>query len=410
MNVKSEVEVALLTGGGDRPYAFGLATALLSKGLCLDLIGGDELDSPEWNGESKVNFLNLRGDQRPDTGWASKVSRVLRYYVRLIHYAATARPKIFHILWNNKFEVFDRVLLMLYYKLVRKKIVLTVHNVNAQKRDSNDTLLNRLTLKIQYQLADHLFVHTENMKRELTDEFGVSASAITTIPFGINNAVPDTSLTSDEARRRLGIAENDRAILFFGNIAPYKGLEYLVDAFQQVATRSDNYRLIIAGNLKNCETYWSDIQEKIKRDVKGGRILLKIEYIPDDETEVYFKAADLLALPYRHIYQSGVLFLGYSFGLPVVATDVGTLKEEIVEGRTGYVCRLDDPDDLARAIETYFSSDLYKDLNKRRQEIRKYAHERHSWDVISESTGKVYRELLGEKFSDKPCVVPSGRS
>ncbi len=409
MNVKSEVEVALLTGGGDRPYAFGLATALLSKSLCLDLIGGDELDSPEWHGTSQVNFLNLRGDQRPDASRATKVSRVLRYYVRLIRYATTARPKIFHILWNNKFEVFDRVLLMLYYKLLRKKIVLTVHNVNAKKRDLNDTLLNRLTLKIQYRLADHLFVHTKKMKCELIEEFGISASAITVIPFGINNAVPNTNLTSDEARRRLGIAEKDRVILFFGNIAPYKGLEYLVDAFRQVATRNGSYRLIIAGNLKNCETYWNGIQEMITHDRNGGQILLKIEYIPDDETEVYFKAADLFVLPYRHIYQSGVLFLGYSFGLPVVATDVGALREEIIEGRTGFVCRPEDSVDLARAIETYFSSDLYKDLNNRRQEIRKYALERYSWDVISESTGSVYRELLGEQFSDKPSTASSIR-
>jgi glycosyltransferase involved in cell wall biosynthesis len=299
---------------------------------------------------------------------------------------------------------------MLYYKLLRKKIVLTVHNVNAKKRDSNDTVLNRLTLKIQYRLADHLFVHTEKMKRELMEEFGVSASAITVIPFGINNAVPDTSLTSGDARQRLGITKDDRTILFFGNIAPYKGLEYLVDAFQQVVTRSGNYRLIIAGNLKDCETYWNDIQEMITRDVNGGQILLKIEYIPDDETEVYFKAADLLVLPYRHIYQSGVLFLGYSFGLPVVATDVGALREEIIEGRTGFVCRPEDSVDLARAIETYFSSDLYKDLNNRRQEIRKYSHERHSWDVISESTGSVYRELLGGQLSDKPCTASSTRS
>jgi glycosyltransferase involved in cell wall biosynthesis len=409
MNVKSDVEIALLTGGGDRPYAFGLATALLSKSLILDLIGGDELDSPEWHGTSQVNFLNLRGDQRSDASRASKVSRVLRYYARLIRYAATARPKIFHILWNNKFELFDRVLLMLYYKLLRKKIVLTVHNVNAKKRDLNDTLLNRLTLKIQYRLTDHLFVHTKKMKCELIEEFGISASAITVIPFGINNAVPNTNLTCDMARRRLGIAEKDRAILFFGNIAPYKGLEYLVDAFQQVVTRNGSYRLIIAGNIKDCATYWNDIQETITREVEGGQILLKIEYIPDSETEVYFKAADLLVLPYRHIYQSGVLFLGYSFGLPVVATDVGALREEIIEGKTGFVCRPDDSGDLARAIETYFSSDLYKDLNNRRQEIRKYALERHSWDVVSESTGRVYRQLLGEQLLENRCRASSSR-
>ena len=53
------------------------------------------------------------------------------YYAKLIRYAATAKPKIFHILWNNKFESFDRTLLMLYYRFLGKRIVLTAHNVNA---------------------------------------------------------------------------------------------------------------------------------------------------------------------------------------------------------------------------------------------------------------------------------------
>src|SRR5437867_1695981 len=89
--VNPEMEVALLTGGGDQPYAFGLATALISQGVCLDFIGSDELDSPEWHGTPGVNFLNLRGNQRPDASLVRKASRVLTYYSRLIRYAAVAR-------------------------------------------------------------------------------------------------------------------------------------------------------------------------------------------------------------------------------------------------------------------------------------------------------------------------------
>ena len=110
-------------------------------------------------------------------------------------------------------------------------------------------------------------------------------------------------------------------------------------------------------------------------------MLLRADFIPDDEAEVYFKAADVLVLPYKHIYQSGVLFLGHSFGLPVLAADVGSLKDEIVEGKTGFVFRPEDPVDLCQAIERYFASDLYADLDTRRREIRDYAAERHSWDV-----------------------------
>src|SRR2546430_7775417 len=360
------------------------------------------MDRLELHGTPGVNFLNLRGNQRRDASLARKVSRVLIYYVRLIRYAAIARPKVFHILWNNKFEFFDRTLLMLYYKLLGKKIALTAHNVNAARRDTTDTMVNRLSLRIQYRLADHIFVHTEKMKSELLAEFGVRECAVTVIPYGINNAVPDTDLTPDEAKQRLGIKADERTLLFFGRIVPYKGLEYLVAAFQQVVTSRSDYRLIIAGRPeKGCEKYWNEIQETISRGVGRGRIILKSEYIADDETEVHFKAADVLVLPYRQIYQSGVLFFGYSFGLPVIAADVGNLREDVLDGKTGFLCKAEDPVDLARAIETYFASDLFQCLHTRRKEIRQYAHERHSWDVVGRMTLNVYAELLGARLSDE---------
>ena len=390
----SEITVALLTGGGDRPYAFGLATELISKGAALEVIGSDDLDCPELRGKPSVHFLNLRGDQRPDASFTKKAIRVLRFYVRLLRYAANAKPKIFHVLWNNKFQLFDRTFLMMFYRLLGKENVLTVHNVNAGTRDSKDTFLNRLTLRIQYRLAAHLFVHTAKMKSALIEGFGVQEARITVIPFGINNAVPHTRLTSAEAKRRLGLTGSDKAILFFGNIAPYKGLEFLVTAFQNLVAEHPDYRLIIAGRPKECEKYWNEILEKIRKDQGKGRILLRADYIPDDETEVYFKAADVLALPYRYIYQSGVLFLGYSFGLPVLAADVGSLKDEVLEGKTGYVFRPEDPTDLMKSIQSYFSSPLYKDLSLRRDEIREYAIKSHSWDLVGQLTMSVYAGLL----------------
>jgi D-inositol-3-phosphate glycosyltransferase len=390
----SGIAVALLTGGGDRPYVYGLATALVARGAALDLIGSDELDFPEFRNHPAVNFLNLRGDQSPEAGLLTKVWRVLRYYLRLIGYAATARPKLFHLIWNNKFQHFDRTLLMLYYRALGKRVVFTAHNVNAGRRDAKDTRLNRWTLRMQYRLAHHIFVHTEKMKQELMQEFGVESARTTVIPFGINNAVPNTSLTRDQARQRLGLGPDEKTILFFGNITPYKGLEYLVEAFRRRQARGGDYRLIIAGRPYNCEQYWNAIREQVAEDVRSGRVLLRDEFVPDEETEIYFKAADVLVLPYRHIYQSGVLFLGHSFGLPVLAADVGSLKDEIVEGKTGFVFRPEDPADLARAIEQYFASDLYTELDSRRREIRDYANERHSWDVVGEMTMSVYAGLL----------------
>jgi D-inositol-3-phosphate glycosyltransferase len=394
-NAAPEIAVTLLTGGIDRPYTFGLAMELTSKGIAMDVIGSDSLDFPEFHDNPKLKFLNLQGEQRPDVSLIRKVFRLSMYYAKLIRYATTAKPRIFHILWNNKFEAFDRTILTLFYRMLGKKIILTVHNVNAAKRDSKDTLLNRLTLRIQYRLADHIFVHGETMKVELIEEFGVPAARVTVIPFGINNAVPKTLLSQIEAKRRLGIQDDKKTILFFGRITPYKGLEYLIAAFQQLVARDDRYRLIVAGRPENdSQTYWTAIRERVEEDARRGRALLTADHVPDEETELYFKAADVLVLPYKQIYQSGVLFLGYSFGLPILAADVGTLKEEIIEGKTGFVFRPEDPVDLAKTIERYFASDLFANLDSRRQEISRYAKERYSWDAVGQLTIGVYANLL----------------
>jgi glycosyltransferase involved in cell wall biosynthesis len=284
---------------------------------------------------------------------------------------------------------------MLYYKLLNKRIILTAHNVNLGKRNSKDTLLNRLTLRIQYRLADYIFVHTQEMQRELTEEFAIPTSKVCVIPFGINNQVPSTSLSPSEAKGRLGIRMAEKTILFFGKIRPYKGLEYLVAAFLRLAKGSQEYRMIIAGRPgKGCEKYWEEIQKQIWGCVQQGRILVRADYIPDDEVEVYFKAADVLVLPYRNIYQSGVLFLGYSFGLPALTADVGSLKDDIIEGKTGFVFKPEDPTELAEMIEQYFASDLYKDLTKRREEIRSLAANRHSWEVVGQATIGIYTQSL----------------
>ena len=390
-----EITVALLTGGIDKPYTFGLVMELMSKGAALDVIGSDSLDCPEYHGKPGLNFLNLRSNQLPGANLAQKVLRHSSYYARLIRYAATAKPKIFHVLWYNKLELFDRTLLMFYYKFLGKRIVLTAHNVNAGKRDSTDTPLNRLSLRIQYRLADHIFVHTEKGKLELLEEFGVQQTRVTVIPFGINNAVPNTRLSPSEAKQRLGIGNENKTILFFGRIEPYKGLEYVITAFQRLLEQRNDYRLIVAGRPENdSQGYWRVVQERMREDVGAGRVLLRADHIPDDEIELYFKAADVLVLPYRRVYQSGVLFLGYSFGLPILAADVGSLKDEIVEGETGFMFKPEDSVDLTKTIERYFASDLFANLNSRRQEIRAFATERHSWDVVGQMTMSVYGNLL----------------
>jgi glycosyltransferase involved in cell wall biosynthesis len=372
----------------------GFLPACTSTGISFDVIGSDDLQLPELLNNPLVNFLNLRGDQNEKAKFRKKVVRILVYYWRLIEYAATARPKLFHILWNNRFELIDRTFLMLYYKLMGKRLILTAHNVNTRSRDGTDSWFNRLTLRIQYHLSDHIFVHTRKMKAELIAAFGIGDEKITLIPFGINNTVPNTDLSAAQAKRLLGISSNDKTLLCYGQIAPYKGLEYLVGGFTELLERDRSYRLIIAGKPKWNEIYWRQIVQLMMDHGVRDRVIERIEHVPDEETEVYFKAADVLILPYTGIFQSGVIFLGYSFGLPAIVTDVGSLREEIIEGKTGFVVRPRDSSELARTIDKYFESDLYQNLENRRSEINRYANERYSWDKAAAITAAIYSRLL----------------
>jgi D-inositol-3-phosphate glycosyltransferase len=385
--------VGLLTGGNDKHYAVALASALAEQRVQVDFVASRDLDCPEVH-VPRIAFLDLRGDQKEDVPFRAKIVRILKYYARLISYAASCRPKVFHILWNNKFELFDRTLLILYYRVLGKRVVFTAHNVNAAKRDSKDTWLNRLSLRVQYRLCACIFVHTELMKRQLIEEFGVSAEKITIIPYGINVTLPEVRLSRIEARARLGLGPDDKALLFFGQIAPYKGLEFLIDAFARLASSDASLRLVIAGKVKQGSgRYWPDLQERLAREGIRQRVIEHIRFIQDEDIEQYFVSADALVLPYTYIFQSGVLFLAYSFGLPVIVTDVGSLKGSVVEGRTGFVCRPQDAGELADTIVRFFSSELYLNLEKRRPDIRRLVGEQHSWTTVAEITAAAYTKL-----------------
>jgi glycosyltransferase involved in cell wall biosynthesis len=392
----SGIAMALLTGCQDRHYAFGLAMALAKAGASVDVIGSDEIDSPELHTTANLRFLNFRPGHSSDSNFARKLGKLLSYYAKLVGYATRPGPKILHILWNYKLEYFDRTILMLYYRALGKKVVLTAHNVNQARRDAKDSWVNRATLQVQYRLCNHIFVHTEKMKSELCQNFGVADGRITVLQYPVNNAFPDTELSPAEAKKRLGLREDEKAILFFGRIVPYKGIEYLLDAFRLLRRqRPANYRLILVGEpKKGSDECLREIKSLVENNCEHAEIILRTEFIPDEDIEIYLKGADVMALPYKEIFQSGILMMAYSFGLPVVATDVGSFREDVVEGRTGFLCEPGNSAALAEAIERYFGSDLYRNLKSRRLELKDYANAKHSWHMVAGLTLDAYARSL----------------
>ena len=383
-----------LTTGGAPHYEQGLVSGLVKQQMNIDVIGGDELEAAPIMRHPRVHYRNLHKRHDPAAPLWLKVFRIFSVYSRLVAYAARTDSHLFHLQWPYKFVFLDRTVMNLYYKALGKKLVFTAHNIDGDARDGISSPVKRFSLRFHYRMMDHLIVHTDKMKRELVEHFGMSAEKVSVIPHGIMSAVPETALSRSEARKQLGLDSRQQVLLFFGMITPYKGLETLVEAVARLKKNGRKFTLIIAGRIKECPDYWERIRRLIEQSDLKGNVVTDLRRVPDEMVEVYLKAADVMVLPYRSIFQSGALFLAYRFGLPVIATDVGSFKEDIIQGQTGFVCRPDDPVDMAETIETYFASELFANLEGKQRDIRNYANERYSWDRIGELTRKVYERVL----------------
>ncbi len=189
-------------------------------------------------------------------------------------------------------------------------------------------------------------------------------------------------LPREEAEARLGLLPGKRNLLFFGLIRDYKGLDILLEAF---ANLPEDYQLIVAGEpYGSFDKYRKIIQERIPGGADGAqsRVRLFLNYVKDSEVAVYFSAADLCVLPYRSATQSGISSVSYHFGVPMVVTDVGGLRETIGERGTGIVARECTPECVRQEIVNYFDDPGVGESCKRNIEAEK---ERLSWKSFCSS-------------------------
>ena len=162
-----------------------------------------------------------------------------------------------------------------------------------------------MALKFLYNIVDHIIVHNNKMKSELAGDFKIAGDKISVNRIGLNMKVPKTGMSQSEARKLLNIPESRRLILFFGGINEYKGVDILIESFSKSITERDDLLLLIAGQSRNDE-YVMKLKQMIKEYNLGEKCMSHFQFIPENEVEKYFMAADCLALPYRTIFQSGL--------------------------------------------------------------------------------------------------------
>jgi D-inositol-3-phosphate glycosyltransferase len=136
------------------------------------------------------------------------------------------------------------------------------------------------------------------------------------------------------ALQHLGLPTEPVWLMFFGFIRAYKGLDLLLEALALEPLKSANVRLLIAGE---CYEDWKPYQDLIDRGGIANRVVLRTDYISDDEVKYYFSLADLVVQPYKSATQSGITQIAMHFNKPSLVTRVGGLPEMVEHGVTGLV-------------------------------------------------------------------------
>jgi glycosyltransferase involved in cell wall biosynthesis len=183
-------------------------------------------------------------------------------------------------------------------------------------------------------------------------------------------------IAKTEARQRLGLIA-EKIILFFGYIRQYKGLHTLIEAMK-IVKESVNATLLVVGEFYDNE---KNYREHIAREGLENHVRIVSEYVPNEKVAEYFSAADVVVLPYHSATQSGIAQIAYNFNVPVIATDVGGLKEVVIDGISGIIVPPENAQALGDAIITFYKQKLGERLSSGVQEEKK----KYSWNTMVET-------------------------
>ncbi len=258
----------------------------------------------------------------------------------------------------------------------RPETVVVADNVVPHEHRPLDAPLTRWFLS----RADRFVVMTRAVREDLLR--CCRGAHVDLVPHPLYGQFGD-AIDRGEARRRLGLGEDDEILLFFGFIRRYKGLDLLLRAMPAIHRRRPRARLLVVGE------FYED-EEKYRRLVREEGIVERVrfvaDYVPNDEVAPWFSAADVVVLPYRDATQSGIIPVAYHMGRAVISTDVGGLAEVLDDGVTGLLVPPEDPEALAGAVIRFFE----EDLRGRMEDGVRRARSRFSWahfaDAVTAST------------------------
>lgn len=357
-------------------YSFSLAGALKKNNIDISICGIEDDDVSAYSG---ADYLPLFESYSKKGNPFQKIMSYYHSWKKVLLHCQKNKIDVVHTQWY----IFSPLDWLFQRKLQKAgiKVVVTVHDLLPFNKKFYDFHFHK---KI-YLNADMVISQSKANETALVAKFGVDRNHIRYIPHGHYMEYADF-IDMDIAKEKLGIEKDRRVILFFGQIKKVKGVDVLIKAMEKVKQTHPDALCIIAGKVWKDD--FSTYEELIKSLNLNDIVRADIRYIDDDEIKYYFGASEVVALPYRQIYQSGVVLLGAAYKKPIVATNEGEFPYVIHDKETGLLVDSENDGQLAEAIDWYlehpdegksYANACWKDLNIRL-----------SWDTIAKKISTVY--------------------
>ncbi len=248
----------------------------------------------------------------------------------VLKHSFSNKYKIFHIHWPSNilsYSTYQQAsrrlilfhLFLIIIKIFRKKIIWTVHNLQAHESDHP-----RLQMKLDqilYQYVDgFISLNKKGLEQIQTKTSKKGTQKFKYIPHPHYQNYYDNNISKERAREILGIPKDKFVFLFIGQIRRYKNITGLIDAFNQL--KNDKKFLLIAGNVHH------EIKNEISQKVTAAKhILFHESFVKDADLQLYLNCSDLVVTPYSNIFNSGSVFLNMSFYKPTLAPEIGIFPE-----------------------------------------------------------------------------------
>ncbi len=282
----------------------------------------------------------------------------------------------FHFFHYSVLELFS----ILLARLFKFKVVLTVHDVESFSEKSFFDFSSFI-----FKLSKQLIVHNNVSRKSLLCLDDSLESKINVIPHG-HYLDYISSRTVGDVEGKVFSVDDEITILFFGQIKEVKGLDILIESLPDVIKLYPKLKLVIAGKV--WKTDFSSYQELIDKHNLNDNITLIIRYIEDSEVSAFYESADIVILPYKKIYQSGVLLMAMSYQKPVIVSNLEGMIEIVKNDYNGFVFQSENSKDLSETIIRAINSDLRNVAINGLKTVKA----KHDWSLIGKQTVNVYRK------------------